>query len=610
MRVNCRPVLLIVASLACGAGGVGCTSEADMTNPGDDLAAKPADVPANRAPTRPRKPSGLLPVFETIAAESGLDFQRYDDIRGLRRIIESTGGGGAVFDFDRDGWLDIFLTNGCRLPLSRGERSHRGELFRNDRGRRFRSVTDPSRLVEFGYNHGCAVGDVDGDGFDDLYITSLGRNALWHNNGDGTFTEITEQTGTAVPAWSSSAAFADLDGDGHLDLYVANYLEVSDESPQLCPNPASPDGYEQCPPAMFEGVDDVLFLSDGAGGFVDATEHADLNGSRGKGLGVAISDLTGDGRPEIYVANDGQANFLWVPVTGGEGGSPPEGSDPSRSGIGIEGFEDQALVRGAALSEDGHAQASMGIAVGDYNADSRMDLFLTHFSGDTNTLYANRGAQFEDVTRGSGLGTTSLTTLGWGTVFLDVDNNGWLDLFVANGHVEDRTWLNRGEPYRMRPQMYRSQRDGTFADVSDWSGDYFRKSWLGRGVAAGDLDRDERIDLVVSHQLEPSVGLRNQTPTENNALVLRLVGTSSNRNGYGARVEVLDAEPTIVRELTGGGSYQSASAPEVHLGLGTHRRATVRIEWPSGTRETYRNLEAGTWVATEGEGLLRLAVGE
>lgn len=530
-------------------------------------------------------------AFRAIGPESGLSFERTDDIRGLRRILEANGGGVALFDFDRDGRLDTYFTNGCRLPLSVGDGESRGELFRNRGGFRFESAAVSSGLIQHGYMHGCAVGDYDADGFDDLYLTAYGPDALWRNNGDGTLTPVTEPAGVAAPGWGSSAAFGDLEGDGDLDLYVVNYLDESDESPTLCPNPDSPDGYSQCPPAMFRGVDDVLYLSDGEGRFVDATASAGIVGTRGKGLGVVIADLGGDPRPEIFVANDGEANFLFAAA------SPP--------GEAIR-YEERALTSGVALNESGYAQANMGVAVGDYDADGETDLFITHFFGDTSTLYDGRGGlAFEDATRSSGLGPVSRDRLGWGTVFFDPDNDGWLDLFVANGHVDDRTFMSHDEPYRMRPQVFRNRRDGSFADVSDLAGEYFRGEWLGRGVAAGDLDGDGRVDLAVSHQLAPSVLLRNETETGSASLILRLAGTASNRNGIGARLELRESGVVTAREIIGGGSYLSASALEAHFGLRGKDRAAVRLRWPSGETQEF-DAAAGEWLVVEGRRPVRI----
>ena len=556
-------------------------------------------------PTKPRDTAlavegldGTLPRFSMIGVDSGLDFQRFDDISGRRRIFETNGGGIALIDYDRDGWVDLFLTNGCQAPFIPNDRRTPSALFRNLGQLSFSDSTQPATLSQYGYATGCAVGDYDSDGFDDLYVTAFGRNTMWFNNGDGTFEDRTIASGTSAPAWSSSAAFSDLNFDGVLDLYVVNYLDESDTDPRLCPNPASPDGFAGCSPSLFEGVSDVLLMGDGQGGFDDASVSAGLEHLPGKGLGVVISDLDFDGDQEIYVANDGEANFLFVQ----QHNASADGVERDRH------WRELALASGLALNERGHAQASMGIAAGDLDANGTIDLFLTHFYGDTNTLYFNSGElNFHEVTRGSGLGASSRQSLGFGTAFLDFDNDGWLDLFVANGHVDDRTWMAGGEPYHMTPQMYRNERNHTFLDVSSQSGEYFRRTWIGRGVACGDLDRDGRIDLAVSHQLARSLVLHNETDTSQSSISLRLVGVTSNRNGYAARVELVDHEPLIVRELSGGGSFQSAHANEIYLGIGDQKSVTIRIVWPSGTIDTHENISPGDWTAIEGGRTLRFS---
>jgi hypothetical protein len=600
---------LVLSALAAGCRREAGTDRAAAALGTGSFGATPRDAEGEppREPTPAAAgPAGPLPAFREVGPESGFVFERYDDLRGLRRILEANGGGAAVTDFDADGRLDAFLTNGCRLPLKEDDGRTRSGLFRNLGGLRFREAADASGLLQHGYAYGCAAGDYDADGFDDLYVTALGPDAFWRNNGDGTFARPSGVLPNDVPQWGSGAAFADLNGDGHLDLYVANYLDESDESPKLCPNPDSPDGYEQCYPAMFSGVGDVLFLSDGRGGFIDATADAGLSGFRGKGLGVVVGDLDGDLRPEVFVANDGEANFLFTSPAGPAPAGPPEDSPNGRPLV--PRFVERAPAAGVALNEVGYAQANMGIAAGDYDADGTYDLFLTHFFGDSDTLYANRGGlSFEDVTRASRVGPASRDRLGWGAAFFDADNDGWLDLFVANGHVDDRTWMSHSEPYRMRPQIYRNGRDGTLVDVSDRSGEYFRHAWLGRGVAVGDLDRDGRQDLVVSHQLAPSAMLRNETAAAGGGLTLRLVGTSSNRDGYGTVVEAVGTKPLQVRQLFGGGSFQSASAPELHLATRPDADLTVRITWPSGRSETHAKLSAGRWSAVEGRGIKKLS---
>lgn len=568
-----------------------------------EASAPPDATPDTATSPSPTRPGGVLPSFRMVDRDSGFDFRRNDDIQGQHRILEANGGGVALFDYDRDGLLDIFMTNGCRLPLKLNDRSSPSELFQNRGAVQFEKRSRPAQLLQFGYSCGCAVGDYDSDGFDDLYLTALGPDALWHNNGDGTFTNTTNQSGIHAPQWGSSAAFADLNGDGHLDLYVVNYLEESDESPKLCPNPASPDGLEQCPPAMFEGAPDLLFLSDGEGHLVDVTRDAGLGKFRGKGLGIVICDFDHDSRVEIYVANDGEANFLFVPepLVG-------EGSGPRGAKFPLVKFTERALYSGCALSESGYAQAGMGVAAGDYDSNGMVDLFITHFYGDTNTLYANRGRlTFEDVTRSNILGVSSRSKLGFGTEFCDVDNDGWLDLIVANGHIDDRTWLTHNEPYRMQPQVFRNERHGNFIETSNWSGDYFHQQWLGRGLAVGDLDHDGKLDAVVSHQLGHSVVLHNITATSNRSMTFSLVGTNSNRNAYNARIELItpaevEAGVAIIRHLHGGGSFQSASATEIHLGIGDKQPTGIRISWPSGLVETHSELTVGRWTLVEGAG--------
>ncbi|MFO1062675.1 MAG: VCBS repeat-containing protein [Pirellulales bacterium] len=339
--------------------------------------------------------------FEAAAERLGIHFERYDDIRGERRIIESTGGGVGCFDYDCDGRIDVLFTGGCKLPLPADEPlKPTCGLFQNDWPTQFRDVSSASRLAQGGYCQGVAVGDFDSDGFDDVYIAAFGENGMWHNCGDGTFQCVTADAGVQCSSWSTSTATSDLNQDGLLDLYVVNYLKESAEHPLKCPNQRAPDGFEQCPPAKYEGVDDVLFLNNGDGTFRDATETCGLKGKLGKGLGVAIFDFDGDFKPEIYVANDGEANYLLC-------NTAEPGQDPV--------YEDRGLTSGVALNYSGYAQASMGVAAGDYDQDGKVDLFLTNFYGDSSTVYRNFGGlHFEDLTRSTGLTGPSRKSLGWG----------------------------------------------------------------------------------------------------------------------------------------------------------------------------------------------------
>jgi hypothetical protein len=448
-------------------------------------------------------------------------------------------------------------------------------------------VTEQAGLVWTGYCQGVAVGDYDNDGLDDLYVNCQGPNAFWKNNGDGGFSNVIAETETNVTSWGSSAAWADLNQDGNLDLYVVNYIQASDDPPKLCPEPRSKDGFAQCPPTMFPAADDVVFLSDGRGGFREAARELGITGVDGKGLGIAVFDFNRDGRPDIYVANDGMPNFLYV--NRGESARPR--------------FENQAGFLGASVNLEGKAEASMGVACGDYNGDGWPDLLLTHFYLETNTLYQNvEGRLFLDESISSGLGASSRLKLGFGTEFFDPDNDGDLDLLITNGHIDDMTHEPGTPPYAMPAQFYRNE-DGRFQDVSAWAGEFFQQSWIGRGLAVGDWDNDGDQDAVVSHQKSPSVLLRNDTDTEQKRLLIKLVGTgSSNRTAIHGVIETQGPGTPVFREIIGGGSFQSHSDRRVHLGLGRNESLPkLKITWPSGRVEEWENLQPGSYLAVEGE---------
>lgn len=531
----------------------------------------------------------VLPKFEIVSEESGFDFQRFDDISARRRITEVNGGGVGILDLDHDGLEDIFLPNGCRLPVDPTDRSTPGQFFRNVGRLQFREVSRTANLVQNGFGTGCAVGDWDGDGFADLYLTAFGPNRFWKNNGDGTFTEVELDANTTE--WSTSAALADLNQDGWLDLFVVNYLQEDVDAPRLCPNPASPTGYEGCSPALFDGVADRLFLSNGTWQSNDVSDQPVLKSGRGKGLGVVVADLDNNQQPEVYVANDGEANFLYV--VAGRQNQPLALHQPLA-------LRDVAFEASVALNESGFAQAGMGIAAADYDRSGTLDLFLTHFYGDTNTLYANRGQlQFDDVTRRSRLGPPSRGTLGFGTAFADINNDGWPDLLVANGHVDDREWIDGGQPYRMPPQCFLNLGDGTFADVSASSGAYFQQKWLGRGLAISDFDCDGRQDIVIGHQLSPSVVLHNQTPAVHPAATLQLVGTTSNRDAVGAFVTMRDRQPVLRYWVIGGGSFQSASTRKIPVSTGGGKPVQATITWPGGTSSVVQIAPGQRYIAVQ-----------
>ena len=574
---------------------VGVPSELSATGMSASVMAAPAG-------------DGAAFQFRDATREWNLEFQRDDGARGQNLIQESTGGGVGLFDYDLDGRLDVFLTQGCSLPRSQAPRERSNEMFRNVGT--FQKVTRQTGLTSYGFHTGCAVGDLDEDGFPDLYVTAYGRSSLWHNNGDGTFREGRSAADASIDIWSSSAALADFNADGLLDLFVAGYLQAPDDPPRICRFEGSPTGTKQCPPTLFAGADDYLFINDGQGGFVDVTKDAGITGRNGKGLGVVASDFNGDGLLDVFVANDGTPCFLYRQT-----GSAPKapGTDDSADGasrLKTPLFEECAAELGVAQNGEGKATAAMGIAHGDYDRDGWTDLYVTNFYLEPNTLFRNfEGRGFLDQTAAARLGPVSRKTLGFGTEFLDVDHDGWLDLVAANGHIEDRTWAGQ-EPYQMRPHLFRNDRNKRFTDVASSAGAYFNSEWVGRGLAVGDVDRDGDLDLVISHQVAPSVLVLNETLQSPAAtsVVIRLAGRDGvPRSGIGTIVTATDVTPIQKRQLAGGGSFQSASALEFHLGLaGKSEFQELEFRWSDGHIDRWAGVRPGQYVAVKNRGIYRL----
>lgn len=544
-------------------------------------------------------PPGPLPKFREAAAEVGIVFERYDDHSDLHRIVESTGGGAAILDFDADGRPDVFLTDGCRLPVRKADGTRTSRLFRQSGPLHFRDATEPGGLQLESFWTGTAIGDFDADGFEDLFVGGYGTSRLWRGNGDGTFADATDRLPDAPAGWSSSAAFCDLNLDGTLDLYVVNYLDAPVDPPELCLVPGRRGEYLQCPPPRFKAIPDIVFCGHDDGGFTDVTRDAGFIDANGRGLGVVVFDADRDGRPDVCVANDGDPNLLFVNET-------DLSADPR-----LPAFREQGALYGVALNEDGGADAGMGVIAADATGDGWPDIYLTHFSHQMNRFHRNLGdGRFADDTVESGLGPASLGKLGFGTQFIDFDHDGRLDIFVTNGHVNDRALPGSEEPYAMPPQFFRNGGDG-FSDVSAWCGDYFAKSWVGRAAAAGDLDGDGDLDLVVSHQRSPSAVLINETEADSESVQLRLVGVGSNRSAFGAVVECDGPSHLLVRERVGGGGYQSASDPRLHIGLaGAAGLPKAVIRWPSGRAQELADLPAGDYLVVEGRPPLRLLRGE
>ena len=538
-------------------------------------------------------PSKSSPILRDAATEVGLRFQHFTGATGELFMPEIMGAGAALLDYDGDGDLDVYLLQGTLLDQSKSlkealfpppiaqQSGHR--LFRNElvpQGRlSFRDVTSEAGVGYEGYGMGAAVGDYDNDGDPDLYVTHFGSNILFRNNGNGTFTDVTREAGVDDPRWSTSAAFLDYDRDGNLDLFLTNYVDFTIKGNKKCFAPTGERDY--CTPAAYRPVPDRLFRNIGKGKFADVTQSAGIGKAYGPGLGVACADFNSDGWIDIYVANDGAANLLWI-----------------NKGDGT--FEESALLAGAAYSMDGVARAGMGVAPGDFDNDGDEDLLVTNLASEGSTLYRNHRGSFSDVTLELGLTRASFPFTGFGVGWFDYDNDGRLDLFAANGAVTIVEAL-RGSPYpyRQRNQLFRNDgRDKPLADMSAVAGPAFEQLHVGRGAAFGDIDNDGDLDILVSNNNGPVRLLLNEGGVKNHWLQVRLQGVSDNRQGIGARVAVLRKSQTpLWRRAHTDGSYLSAHDSRVHFGLGPDANLQgVVVHWPGGTREVFDGIKADTIV--------------
>lgn len=557
-----------------------------------------AHTPDKSPGTKEANDRGPTFHFKDATSEWNLSFKRFDDIRGQNLIMEGPGGGLAIVDYDLDGQLDLMFCQGCRMPRSKVTTEFTNELYRNVGG--LRPVTEQAGLASYRFHTGAAVGDVDEDGFPDLYITAYGKSTLWHNNGDGSFQDVGLAANLSIESWGTSSILADFNDDGLLDLYLVTYVLEDDENPRICKEPRSPTGTLQCSPTLYPALDDFLLINDGNGSFVDVTRVAGITGKDGKGLAGVACDLNGDGALDIMIANDGTPTFLYIRT---------KGEETTESGLVIPKFVERAAELGVAVSGEGRTISGMSAAHGDYDRDGWVDLFITNFYLEPNILFRNlQGNGFLDFSTGSRLGPTSRLTLSFGAEFLDVDNDGWLDLIATAGHIDDRAWSGQ-EPFRMHPHLYRNDRNGKFTSVAAKAGSYFTSKWLGRGLALGDLDRDGDLDISISHREDPSVLLLNETPSPGSSVVIKPVGRSgSSRSAIGTRVVAAGVKPVLMRELAGGGSFQSASALELHFGLADASLfSLLECTWPDGQIEHWPNVKPGYYVAVQGRGLVRVS---
>ena len=520
--------------------------------------------------------------FVDIAQSAGIDFVHRNGATGARYLPETYGAGAAFLDFDGDGALDLYLVNSGRLPQLSNAPAAANALFRNEEGGRFSEQTAQAGVGDLGYGMGATVGDYDNDGWADLYVTNFGPNALFHNRGQGRFADVTATAGVGCPGWGASAAFADVDLDGDLDLFVGNYLDYPTQDPLACRIGNSEERL-YCDPRKFDGQVDRLYINEGHTGgwvFVDRTESFGLASTAGKELGVVFGDYDQDGDPDLYLANDLVPNMLYR-------------NDGTR-------FVNRGLASGTSLNGEGVAEAGMGVDMADADGDGDLDLFVTNFQWESNTLYRNLGGGFfADETVPSGITLASMALHGFGTGFFDCDNDGDLDLFVANGHVYDNVKkVDRAAEYAQRNQILENSGAGIFVDLDD-HGPGLDLVQVSRGAAFGDIDSDGDLDIAVNNSNDRPALLRNDAAV-GGWLGLSLRGAASNRDAIGARIALTAGGRTLVREVRRNASYLSSNDPRVLFGLGDAEVAErVEIHWPSGVVQVVEDLSGRQYVVIE-----------
>jgi hypothetical protein len=512
--------------------------------------------------------------FVDRTAAAGITFQ-HDNARSAEKyLIETMGAGAAWLDFDNDGNLDLYLVNSAPTKAYNPDRPLGSALYRNNGDGTFTDVTakmgvGAARL----FGMGVAVGDYDNDGFPDLYVIGYGRSILYHNDRGQGFTDVTAKAGVAnTGRWGSSGAWFDYDHDGRLDLVIANYVDFTPANNVMC---AQEGLRSYCHPNKYHGQPPTLYHNNGDGTFTDVSRSSGIGLKPGNGLGVVCFDYDGDGWTDVFIANDSMENFLFRNRGNGK-------------------FDEVGLEAAVALSDDGKAEAGMGVDAGDYDGDGRLDLFVTHLDLELNRLYRNTGSGiFEDATFRSKVGSRNFRMSGFGTRFIDYDNDGWRDLFIANGHVLDNIErFHADTAYREPKTMYRNVR-GSFEDVTAKLGPAMLEPRVGRAAAFADFDNDGDIDVLVTNNGQAPQLLRNDGGNRKHWLQLRLVGVRSNRDGIGARVKVVAAGMTQVDQAKGGMSYQSAHDPRLHFGLGDAARAdSVEVRWPSGVVDFFKDVAA------------------
>ncbi len=532
------------------------------------------------SPVKKTVSSDLLPPAEGGATHRVVGCARFRDVheeahleqvyvngeQGQCLLTETTGGGAGWLDFDADGHWDVYLNQGGDATVEADAGQPSDKLFQNLGDGTFRDVTQKARIEEFHYSQAVAVGDYDNDGFDDVYVTNVGRNTLYHNQGDGTFRDVTEEAGVGDRRWSTSAAWADLDLDGDLDLYVANYCVYDPKHPILCRNKKG--DLRTCHPRNVDAWPDECYFNQGDGTFSAEAKKRGLVGENGRGLGVAVADFNNDGLPDVYVTNDTTANFLFV-----------------NQGKGM--FREMGMVSGCAVDVNGSGQAGMGVAVADFDHNGYLDLYVCHFYRESNTLYCNYGEDgFQDETGLLGLHLPTLERLTFGTVMADFNQDGQMDIVTTSGHIDNYP----GNPlYRMAPQMFTFDGD-RWKECTEQAGDFFKGKYVGRAIAACDYDEDGDLDLLVVHENSPAALLRNVSQ-RGHWLEFFMRGRQSNCRGIGCRINVQAGPSAYMQELCGGTGYAATHQPALIFGLGDWQDpCTVTIRWPSGRTQTLEDV--------------------
>ena len=523
--------------------------------------------------------------FVDVTQEAGIHWKHVDGRSGRKYFMETLGSGAAFFDYDADGDADLYFANGAPLPGYIAEEIPTNCLYRNNGDGTFTDVTEIAGVGDTGYGHGCAVGDYNNDGQLDLYVTNYGTNRFYRNNGDGTFTDVAEAAGVIEPRWSTSCAFADYDQDGNLDLYVVNYI-VFDiaENPWCGLKEKGIRAY--CEPDNFPAQSDTLFRNNGDGTFADVTKSAGIYNITGKGLGVVWSDYNNDRTPDIYVANDSTENLFY-----------------RNNGDGT--FEEIGFMVGVALSEDGAAENGMGTAFGDWNNDGWFDLTVTNYAQQTNTLYHNDAdGFFTDATTTTKTAQITYPYLGWATAFIDYDNDGYQDLFVANGHLhENLPELGQEGTYGQRNLLFRNNHDGTFTESSKSLGDGMKLEDVSRGATFADYDLDGDIDIVVTNSNAPPRLLRNDGGNRKNWLQIQLISTNGSTDAIGARIKITTGELTQTREVRSGDGYLSQRDLTLHFGIGNYENVdSIAVHWQNGVEQLIKDVAVNQVISLEEKG--------